>query len=1512
MALGAKSMSLRLGVDYMPAGMTSLFGDLAQLETKLKSIQSLMALTPAGKAAVIQAETTALKTQNTELAKRNALTKEGIDLDKLRRDAIAKAIEVSQKQIGGPAALAQVRTRATEGGVSTQLTETMPGGVTIKTDVGAESVTVTQNLAKAATERERLRDRENGLNAAYQLRKIKDAETAAKSEARIQDVEQTNYVKSWQARIKAINDRNSAEAAANTRANTQNAQFQMARIKDDSAADAQFRTAWRRELSSIDQRAAEREAAIVKNTKASTAHNAAYMGQLQRDAREEDRVRTQMANQGYRTMMTEAQFQNRVMSEQARQTQNLQTVRAFRRQPGVEILPVQRTIADTGQMQNVVRLYNSSTGELLRYNVATKTASLSTKQLGEETARAGDTIQSSIGKVMLWSIATGAVYGTIRAMKGGLMAFAEMETATTALARTGRGFSSALDPVRQQFEMIAGAKNVTEEVLKLSVAFGVSADEAMQAAMTFSRLGLSQRETVEATKISIMAANVAYIDTATSAKLLASAMQQFGLSVRDLPALLDHLNTLENTTNVRTGEMLNAISRSGTVFRDAGGSLEQFIALTAVVAQATARSGAEIGNAFKTIASRLGSADVQMSVFKTTGVQIVDSFGNVKPVIQIMNEMSLAFDKMSDAQKNEAAISAAGVRQRNFFKVALDNIVEIQYKQVQMFTDVNSAAKENALVMETLTKKGQQVSAAFTRMSYEVGKGGAGAALGYFADSTRQLMGMMGDFPKLSVAIATGLAAYTLAAMTATSSGGQLTASITALKAGYVKVFVDIGNYIKFITAGSVADNTAALARELYTKQLIASGVAQELATIQASVATQEQLANAAATVGGFARVSFAIQALGKSLWSLLGWPTLIIVGIMAIAKAYDYLTGAAKRSIEAQEAEFKRLDEILKSRKQEADLVKSQLDLWGMVYPRLAAYQEKERQGIQLTSQELVKQARYRAYISTLGGLTGEEKKKISEGKLTAEEQVNIQARLNENAKNAAINQANTNASALIAEKMAFEIAEKRYNAGEAYLLKEIEREQTYKAYRAASNADEKYAILQKRALIEKEMVKLREETGIGLTINIEESIRGKEGKGGLLQLRNEARQRVYDLNKAISEAAREEPEEEPALTPELQRLKERQRIDFLKGISIEEAGKKAREAAEEEEAAVDNVHRKVQVEEAAYKAMFESLSRGIYTVQELSMSPAQLESMAAKWGKAGEEQVRKIRETQMKYDVEKTKALVAETEAGPEKLEEQLRRFQEARRAAGRWDIKQEQKEQNDLVALNDRLHMDSMKNGRKMQTDIDRDHARAVEEALRMDKQISEEKRRQAEQVDKMLGRMSDEELMMTAIYKGRIEREGIKPGTIDILSTTQKQRRDIEPLIESLGIRDFYAQGALGTHGFAAGRERFAEQEQALTPEQGSAAWARYQQEEERRAANRTVVGAAAQPPAGAAFSPAAQGLTVTVGNISGQFEQLAAGINARVTAGISATLATFLATVETPPKIAPRVSAPVRQ
>lgn len=182
----------------------------------------------------------------------------------------------------------------------------------------------------------------------------------------------------------------------------------------------------------------------------------------------------------------------------------------------------------------------------------------------------------------------------------------------------------------------SGLKDLSEEIGRVSKAYGVSSSEILKSTVTLSQAGLSAKDTkiaLEAIAKTGVSATFGDINDTTEASI--AIFQQFGKNASELESILSSVNKVSGAFAIESDDITVAVRRAGGAFKAAGGNFTEFMALFTSVRQTTRESAETIATGFRTIFARLQRTSTQ-NFLKTLGIELLDEGQFVGPYKAIM------------------------------------------------------------------------------------------------------------------------------------------------------------------------------------------------------------------------------------------------------------------------------------------------------------------------------------------------------------------------------------------------------------------------------------------------------------------------------------------------------------------------------------------------------------------------------------------------------------------------------------------------------------------------------------------------------------------------------------------------------------------------------------------------------------------------------------------------------------------------------------------------------------
>jgi len=329
-------------------------------------------------------------------------------------------------------------------------------------------------------------------------------------------------------------------------------------------------------------------------------------------------------------------------------------------------------------------------------------------------------IVTAFKRIVQWAVATSAVYGTLRAFRDMVNVIEEIDKALIEI-------NKVLDLSNAELkELTQNATNVAKELGRTTV-------EVLNATAAFAKAGFNKEQSENMAKLALLLANVGdmSVDAAQETLIAANAGFQLGNSYEALMGIIDKMNEVANQNATEINDLSEALKVSAATAKQAGLTMDQYIALVGTASSVTQRSGSEIGNAWKTILMRItgvsdGIDTLEEDVSKaekalnSIGIAVRKSPNEFRPVMDILSELAAKFNSLSSVEQSYVTEALAGKYRANILKSTLQNF-DMVYKQLnESMNATGSALRENARYMESIEAKSKQLAAVWEKLAQTI------------------------------------------------------------------------------------------------------------------------------------------------------------------------------------------------------------------------------------------------------------------------------------------------------------------------------------------------------------------------------------------------------------------------------------------------------------------------------------------------------------------------------------------------------------------------------------------------------------------------------------------------------------------------------------------------------------------------------------------------------------------------------------------------------------------------
>lgn len=287
---------------------------------------------------------------------------------------------------------------------------------------------------------------------------------------------------------------------------------------------------------------------------------------------------------------------------------------------------------------------------------------------------------------------------------------------------TLKQFDSTLTTISYTMNITKTELNdIGDSILNMAKNLSMSIENASSIYQIYANMQTTAKEIEETAKPTAILSNLSGVSADVAADQVQGVLQQFHLlenGANDVADVSMHVvDVLDNiSANIAMdyakgiSVITEAVTATGQVAYDAGMSYEQLAAITAKVAERTREDGSTIGNALKTMFTRISKVSKMPSyadeidnetvskaaeALHAVGIEVYNSDGSFKNITETLSELSKKWDDLNDAQQSYISYQIAATRQSSKFKTMLEAFGEAEaLAQEATLTDGNALANQ--------------------------------------------------------------------------------------------------------------------------------------------------------------------------------------------------------------------------------------------------------------------------------------------------------------------------------------------------------------------------------------------------------------------------------------------------------------------------------------------------------------------------------------------------------------------------------------------------------------------------------------------------------------------------------------------------------------------------------------------------------------------------------------------------------------------------------------------------
>ena len=273
-------------------------------------------------------------------------------------------------------------------------------------------------------------------------------------------------------------------------------------------------------------------------------------------------------------------------------------------------------------------------------------------------------------------------------------------------------------------EMAKFAKEANEAARNL----GSTTLEFTRGALIYYQQGLSDTEVMERTAATIKMANTSGESAEDISSYMTAIWNNFVDGSHTVEYYADVISKLGAATAATNAEIAEGMQSFAAIADTVGLSYEYAASALTTIVSTTRQSSSTVGNALKTIFSRLDSVSLGETLedgvdytkytkaLSQVGVEAVDVNGNLRNMNDILDDLGNRWESLNQAQKVGLAQTVAGVRQYTNLITLLDHYDEFKDNVNLALNSEGTLEAQNAVYLQSWAAASDQVKTAFQKI----------------------------------------------------------------------------------------------------------------------------------------------------------------------------------------------------------------------------------------------------------------------------------------------------------------------------------------------------------------------------------------------------------------------------------------------------------------------------------------------------------------------------------------------------------------------------------------------------------------------------------------------------------------------------------------------------------------------------------------------------------------------------------------------------------------------------
>lgn len=275
-----------------------------------------------------------------------------------------------------------------------------------------------------------------------------------------------------------------------------------------------------------------------------------------------------------------------------------------------------------------------------------------------------------------------------------------------------------------------GLQNLANQSLQMAKELSTYSKTVTDAVTIYANANETASGILTKAQPTVLLASASGMSASNAADTIQGVLNQFDMTEERAMEVADVVEKLSSEISVDfskgISDISSAIKNSGSVVNEAGMSFEKYAAIVSSTAEKTRENGSVLGNAYKTIFSRISrskdgeTTDAEKSkaeeALASVGVSVRGMNGDLRDVSDTLDDLNAVWGTLTRSQKSYIAEQAAGTRQKSIFIATMDNYNRALELEKKAVNSSGTAMEINEKRVDSIDGKMQKLSATMTEM----------------------------------------------------------------------------------------------------------------------------------------------------------------------------------------------------------------------------------------------------------------------------------------------------------------------------------------------------------------------------------------------------------------------------------------------------------------------------------------------------------------------------------------------------------------------------------------------------------------------------------------------------------------------------------------------------------------------------------------------------------------------------------------------------------------------------